>query len=214
MELRLKFWGTIPETVLSFLDVNGNQKFSPKLTEWFFIMSILVIPNPASLKVQLQTAEREYVSMLGPRSKRWPYFFGLEPGRVMFWEGSKTFKTTHYPSSLLQLYLNLCKYLPFADLCPDCLPTFYKTGRIRLSLHQDKFGEKVVGHRELVILLFEGSPRQLLISWGNFERKIDCTPDVTVVLTPCANKFFWHGKLPSLSSSHAVTFAFRKGLSP
>ena len=217
MELMMIENGKIADlagTILDFLQIESHTRLSNCLTEWLYISSVLLIRNPETLKIQLQAAEREYVEMLGPKSKRWPFLFGLELGKIMFWKGSPTFKTVPYPSSLLRLYSTLKKLIPMAALTPDCLPTFYKTGAVKLALHQDLFGEDVVGHRELVLLLFEGSPRQLRIARGNFCCDIPCSPDVTVILTPCANKYFFHGKLPSNETRHAVTFAFRKALSP
>ena len=61
------------------------------------------------------------------------------------------------------------------------------------------FGESFFGRRELVIVLFEGDNRRLLIKRGNFTRTIRCANTATVVLTPCANSLFWHAKLPSKS---------------
>ena len=150
--------------------------------------------------------------MVGRTHNRWPYFFGNKQGNQMYWEGSKAYSTVLNPPNLSGLYVHLCAFIPFADQTPDCLPTFYKNGRKQLSLHQDKFGEDYFGRRELVILLFEGVCRSLIIKRGGFSRIIQCTPEVTVVLTPCANSLFWHGKLPSESRNSSTTFAFRRGI--
>jgi len=112
MELRLIGDGMISKiavTVLDFLKVENSTKMSSSLTEWLFISSVLVIPNPDHLKKQLQAAECEYIGMLGSNTKRWPHFFGIELGNIMFWEGSPIFKTKAYPISLLQLYLAVKK---------------------------------------------------------------------------------------------------------
>ena len=121
--------------------------------------------------------------MAGRTHNRWPYFFGKTCGNQMYWEGSKIYSTVLYPPGLAGLYAQLCEFIPFADQTPDCLPTFYRNGRKQLSLHQDKFGEDFFGRRELVILLFEGMHRNLIIKRGKFSRIIKCTPEVTIVLT-------------------------------
>ena len=140
----------------------------------------------------------------------------LEKGKQMSslsWRGSKVFRTVPYPPHLKTLHETLCEFLPsFACLTPDCLPTWYKTGKIRLKFHQDKFGEKTFGRRELVILLFAGAPRDLAIKHKHFLRTLSCTSQNTIILTPCANQIFFHAKLPSKCDNHSLTFAFRCGL--
>jgi len=163
----------------------------------------------------MQHAAREFVSLAKNKRFRWPFFYGLEEGRYLSWGGSKVFRTTHYPPFLKSLYVTLCEVLPsLACLTPDCLPTWYKTGKVRLTFHQDKSGEEFFGRRELVILLFAGSPRDLAIKHNHFYRTIHCTSQNTIILTPCANDIFWHAKLPVKSTTHSLTFAFRRGIPP
>ena len=174
-----------------------------------------MISNPESLQETVQRAANEYVGLLNSTSDRWPFFYGLEEGRTMRWGGSKVFSTIHYPPALRVLYEKLCDLLPsLAHQCPDCLPTWYEPGRISLNYHQDKSCEKLFGRRELVLLLFAGAPRNLAIKRHRQGRIIEilrCTALQTIVLTPAANKIFFHAKLPEDVNTSSLTFAFRRG---
>ena len=205
----------VTELVLSFIDIGNDGDFSEALCEWLFLECVLVVPNSETVQREVQNAALEYKNLVKGRKSRWPFFFGMEKGKQMWWSGSKVFKTTHYPPSLKALYHTLCDVFPsLACLTPDCLPTWYRTGKTELDYHQDKFGEKHFGQRELVILLFAGAPRDLAIKCGNFLRTVHCSPQNTVILTPCANDIFFHAKKPTDSRKHSLTFAFRRGISP
>ena len=72
---------------------------------------------------------------------------------------------------------------------------------------------------ELVILSFVGGPRDLLVvpqvdKYGEFRRTFTCSRDKLIVMTPYANRHFFHGKLPARSDqpSKAATIAFRKAI--
>ena len=213
-----QFPDEILECTLGFLNGENDIDFSDRLIEWLFLESVLVIPNSSKLQRDIQSAAHEYESLVKNvkhNRKRWPFFFGHEVGRTMFWPGSKVFKTISYPPLLKNLHDSLTESFPtLAKLTPDLLPTWYKTGKIKLTYHQDKFGQKFFGRRELVILMFEGTPRELSIKLRNFERKLLCTSCSTIILTPCANDYFHHAKLPTRLIGHSITFAFRRGLPP
>ena len=184
------------------------------LVEWIYFQTVLILPNPEEVYDQLQKAQSEYQGLVGRTQNRWPYFFGLTAGNTMSWGSGKTYTTVKYPPALEELFVRICSFLPFADQTGDCLPTYYKNGKKSLNLHQDKCGEAYFGRRELVILLFAGDSRRLIIKREGFERTILCVPRMTVVLTPSANKIFYHGKLPSKSAKPSITFAFRRGIPP
>ena len=205
----------VPEIILSYISPNENSKFNDKLTEWLYLECVLVLPNLPNLQSEIQRAASEYGDLVKNNSFRWPFFFGLEKDRQMSWGNSKTFRTILYTPQIKSLYDALCDTIPtLACQTPDCLPTWYKTGKTRLNYHQDKFGEKIFGRRELVILLFAGASRNLSIKRSHFTRTVRCTPLETIILTPCANLLFFHAKLPSKSRQPSLTFAFRRGVPP
>jgi hypothetical protein len=96
----------------------------------------------------------------------------------------------------------------------DVLLTLYSEDTSHLNFHQDVFD----GKAELVILFFVGEERDLIVkakSFGKFEKRISCSSDKCIVLTPLANTLLLHAKSTATTpdSELSLSIAFRNGLS-
>ena len=204
-------------------DLTEQRFFSSEMWKFLFTCCVIFLPRPRieeSLLRQLFSELQE----TGPSAykNRCHKLFSDKLGMAYWWDSlskSKPFRSNLNPQSLSQLRNILSRLFPQLKLCPEMLTSEYRKRRHNLSAHRDIALIEYLKKPEFVFLLFLGEKRLLRFTDSRsrphrFQETITCHESNLIVLTPLANKIFYHAKLKSkrTTNHHALTLAFRKGI--
>ena len=208
----------------SFLpDFFDWASFTPTLRELIFRSAFIEFDAP-EMDYQFQGALWNSVQPHGRRRyhSRTHRLFADNDQFYYWWDSlyhSEPYNSSPFPPPLRTWKERVEHSVPQAAMVPHSFLAAYDTRKSKLNLHSDCELMKYLKDYELVILSFVGGPRDLLVvpqvdKYGEFQRTFTCSRDKLIVMTPYANRHFFHGKLPARSDqpSKAATIAFRKAI--